>query len=775
MMGRIPAIFAIVIAALALTPGRAEAEVKFARDPEDRNRLIIVSDGPSPWKLRFYDFSGGNSPFVKSWLVPVNAERTLFAHGLFLHLIDTKNGVLLSRWFFSDQIAEVRVEGEKFHVRTVLEDQTNETFTLTEDSPSPPHWMHNLIFHRVLEYEGTWFSRAVGLEPGYDPASKRITPRKPLPRQDAERLLVEVEDAVRRDRFHPQLGVCLALLMRDLGRKSADDFFRNTIERPTNAYGELFLIAEGLEDGGDPEWAALAFEAAYTRMWQQGVDPRMMYGTPPRLVLANVPYDLRLEIPDEKRVKLVERLYRIGPYIEGSYAGWSRMGDYLELRGDPKSAAIWRVRAGEAAAKNFYAWESIFNLESIFRAMVTLVLCVILYYIALQRRYAPQRRLNRGGRSWLSQVFRLSPLSMTCWDRRDRVTIYLLFAVFWLLAGLSGAFAEAALNRLMWPIAGSSGSLRAPVVQAYLKGLPPSPDRDSLLALSLQQAERHDEAESLYRDLPNSAWKWNNLGVLQASAGRTQESAISFEQAVSLDSTMPEAAFNLGRPVTDLWVELHARYLPGKKMLAAPHHDVFHRAQRGSYSHIAGRAARGPYPGWLSLEKLALVHQDRSFSNDSSLLFFGVVGIWGGAGVFLVLFAGAIISAERKVSQSPGRFHWLLELLLPGTSRQWGYFGGLVLAISFWAAIEFLTVQQLWTTPSDMAWGPFEIAGGVGRTFGLPPSSPAWTSPWPVELGWFWETGTAWLAVAAFAINAILVISARLRGTAGFRTMQDGQ
>jgi hypothetical protein len=74
-----------------------------------------------------------------------------------------------------------------------------------------------------------------------------------------------------------------------------------------------------------------------------------------------------------------------------------------------------------------------------------------------------------------------------------------------------------------------------------------------------------------------------------------------------------------------------------------------------------------------------------------------------------------------------------------------------------------------------MAWGPFEIAGGVGRTFGLPPSSPAWTSPWPVELGWFWETGTAWLAVAAFAINAILVISARLRGTAGFRTMQDGQ
>src|SRR6185436_18127685 len=98
------------------------AEVKLVRpDKNQKSRLAIVSDGPTPWMLRYFSAFGANGPYIQGKLIRVDADRMLFVHGIVLHLIDTKNGVVLRRWVLSERIEGVRVDGEKFHVMTVAD------------------------------------------------------------------------------------------------------------------------------------------------------------------------------------------------------------------------------------------------------------------------------------------------------------------------------------------------------------------------------------------------------------------------------------------------------------------------------------------------------------------------------------------------------------------------------------------------------------------------------------------------------------------------------
>lgn len=756
---------AVVIGVLALWVGRAEAEVKIVRpEPDNQNRLTIVSDGAMPWKLRYWSLFSQRGA-VEPRLVPVSADRMLFIQGLTLHLIDTRNGVVLGRWIFANRIGDVRVDGEKFNVQTVTgsDKSIRETLTITPDSPSPPHWLDGLLLQRYVVTEGSWFDIDARLETEYQADRKGPSPRAPLAPKDVEGLIVEVEDAARRDPFSPQLGVCLALLMRDLGRKDAEAVFRRAIERPTNSYGELFAIANNLENGAETEWSTLAFEQAYARLWQQGADPRMMYALLPRLMLLYLPYDLRKEIPDARRAELLERVYLLGPYVEQSSLAWTRLAAYFDQRGDAKNAALWRTRANESAAKMGYVWEPKFYLERTTRVLVALFLSILLYYVILQRRYAPQRRLLRAGKSWWRGLLRLSPLSMTCWDRQDRRILYGLLVLFWLAQGLWGGLGQEALLSQEWPTAGASGTLRAPKTLEFVKGLPLSPDRDFLMALSFQQDEKYGEAETLYGKLPDSGEKWNNLGVLQQKQGRDGEARESFEHALRIDPESVEATFNLDRRVSDRWAEMHSKYLPGQKMLALPSHDAFYGAIRGSRLHFAGQILRGPFLGVPTHAKAVGQYNEFNYYDSRQIPPHGLADVL----LYLVLCSPfavaltALLSPYREVTQPSGRWHWLVELAFPGTARQWGRAGGVLLAVAIWGVLQFLSASHRWT--------PFGIAGDSKNGFGLPPSLPDLTGiVWPVDPGWFWNHGIFSLAVLVFAANAIVVIAAqrRLRLTA---------
>ena len=238
-------ILAVLNLMSVLLPVRADAEVRLEKP--SKNIVEIVSDGPKPWKLPFYF---NQNPATT--LVPVSADQSLFVLGGVLHLIDTKNGVVIGRWIFPLRIDSVDVDGPKFLVHTVGDLMPLQTTIIESGSPQPPYAMgQSLLAHRLAVYEGASFD-----EPAHFQAKVRKAPavgledRQPLSRTEAERLIVDVEDAVRRNPFQPRFAVVLALLMKDAGRKEADSVFRQAMERPTNFYGEIFPIAGDLEAVG---------------------------------------------------------------------------------------------------------------------------------------------------------------------------------------------------------------------------------------------------------------------------------------------------------------------------------------------------------------------------------------------------------------------------------------------------------------------------------------------------------------------------------------------
>lgn len=76
-----------------------------------------------------------------------------------------------------------------------------------------------------------------------------------------------------------------------------------------------------------------------------------------------------------------------------------------------------------------------------------------------------------------------------------------------------------------------------------------------LLALSLQQQERNDEAAQAWRELttrmPRSATHWNNLATALRNAGELHEAKEAYQRSLELDPTCFLARLNLGY----LWLE----------------------------------------------------------------------------------------------------------------------------------------------------------------------------------------------------------------------------
>src|SRR6185295_11089038 len=107
-----------------------------------------------------------------------------------------------------------------------------------------------------------------------------------------------------------------------------------------------------------------------------------------------------------------------------------------------------------------------------------------------------------------------------------------------------------------------------------------------------------------------------------------------------------------------------------------------------------------------------------------------------------------LASPYREVTQPPARWYWLLELILPGTARQWGRWGGVVLAGMIWAVTLIRTIATDWTH--------FSFHPNIVRAFGLPPSfQDVSLSVGEANLSGLWNHGI--VAVAAIIVLANIV------------------
>jgi hypothetical protein len=185
-----------------------------------------------------------------------------------------------------------------------------------------------------------------------------------------------------------------------------------------------------------------------------------------------------------------------------------------------------------------------------------------------------------------------------------------------------------------------------------------------------------------------------------------------------------------------------------------------YRAIRGPLTRVAGNVIMGPFSGIPAAGAvLALyVKQAHDFGFDVSLptrliLAFGKRVSYSMMFLVLLLCWCAIRAPYQEVTQLPGRRHWVVELLVPGTTRAWQGWGGLVLAVAVCGGLERL-------------FRGVKLSGFEPLTrrvsFGLPPIHIDTfrfndLAAWPVDPSWLWTSGLAALAMLLVAINAALI------------------
>jgi len=232
--------------------------------------------------------------------------------------------------------------------------------------------------------------------------------------------------------------------------------------------------------------------------------------------------------------------------------------------------------------------------------LLAAALALVLHSLILYARYRPQRRLDLATQRKSGSFLRFFHfLNSQYWSRRERLGFFTIVFVGWFTLGLAQQYADAILNMASMPVSIGGGSYAGPVNIAALKShFYASSEQDLMLAIAYQQDGQRDQAQRLYRNLPQFAESWNNLGVILKNTGKDQEARAAFEKALQLDPKLAEAALNLGRPPSDFWTEQHQIYLPGRPMLTPPRGEQVDRALLGgSPVRLCLRALGGPFSG----------------------------------------------------------------------------------------------------------------------------------------------------------------------------------
>ncbi len=109
----------------------------------------------------------------------------------------------------------------------------------------------------------------------------------------------------------------------------------------------------------------------------------------------------------------------------------------------------------------------------------------------------------------------------------------------------------------------------------------------------------------------------------------------------------------------------------------------------------------------------------------------------------------------REVTQPPSRMHVLMEVLFPGTSPAWGYFGGLALVGWTWWILFLILATKTWGNAAVIT----DIATpNLLGIYGIPPFDPLalWVMFRP---SWIF---VYLMPAVLFAVNLLLVFRDKL-------------
>ena len=707
------------------------------------NTLIEITggSGPQAWQLRY-----GTHDSYKKHLVSANENRAWFSHGGWLRLIDTRKGVVIDRWHFPGMIVSLSPAGNRVQIE--VEDKLNDrAFRRTFASfPSAgevvPYWPSgNLLLNRVpmTEVESAWRSEeSIGL----------LSDTWKIPKGgEAEELLRGLEEAVERDPTTPALRIALWRVLREMEDPRAPAVLEEALQVPTTDFTEMLPLAGLLDRLGERAAARRAFELGCQDFLRRGNDPRLLLTLIGKMILYQPwrknPPDLNTNYGRE----LMERNFRLAPRCEAADFAWQAYAAYLQQGGQTEAARVWRARAKEAARTSVFLMPRDYTLlaDLLILVILSAPIAAGLYATLLSVRYLRQRRADLAAQKGQGlRVRAFSLVSLRYWTLSQRVAFLTIIVTVWAAVGLFTVIVQGVSRAAGMPLGSGMGSLAGPVTVWHLENrLPPTPERDLLLAVAYHQSGENEKAERLYRSLPDFAESWNNLGVLLRGAGSEQEARQAFEKALALDPGLAESGLNLGQPPQGIWAEQYLKYLPDRAMIAPP------RAERWAPVFLGGsillQAKAGPFAG---------SGPEGLFSNS------GVVGSPGSMIVLKLMLVAALILAvgllflpRWTATQLPPKGFSVLEVLLPGISSGWSFLGGLVLV-----AWGYLLLQALLMLARGTPYILTSIAlPNLTGSYGVP-GTDFDALLRMINPGWVW----VYLAPAIlFAVNLVWVLRAR--------------
>lgn len=637
--------------------------------------VVVTGPGPSPWQLRYGSLASEYSGVL---VLSIGTDRALFAHGIWMRLLDTKQGTVLGRWRFPNSIVgmALRPDGAA-DVSIALPSWMRTTAIKTRFDPAAPvvpNWdVGALIIFRTAESEGA------ALLGGGDPWTGK--------QQISADMIAAADEAVRRDPHAPFLRLALAKALQDRGDARASAAFEDVFNTTSTEFSEWFRISAILDrlPTPHPELATRAFERAMTDFIRRDRDPRLLESLIARLIL--YPVGVLIKPTEASRSHFLERIYQIAPYGEGTIRAWPAQARALERQGDPASA-IWRQRAEESAQQSLTLFELTYQMrhDQLFLLGIGCIVAAVLLITNRSIKYHQQSRVHAlaeirsGARAPAS--FRL--FGLRYWTRRERWTLMLILVAGWFALGAASSYMQILGKGAALPI--HIGSING--YEKFESNYPDTPERVLLQALGASSIGDVAEAEKLYRSTPQFAESWNNLGVIQARSGRIDESRQSFARALEIDPTLPEAILNTSGETRTLVMQALKKYAPDAKHISIPSRDRLFTAYVGDlWTHPWLSAMAGPLQGTRSRQLLFGLSGISSFVEPAAIagLFLIVLLVFA-----LILLAFAPMEAATV---PPGRIHAAIDWLMPGLSATWGPAFGIILL--GWSLTLLTLVLQL--------------------------------------------------------------------------------
>jgi tetratricopeptide (TPR) repeat protein len=640
-----------------------------------------------------------------------------FSHYNVLRRIDLDKGVVTGRWIFPGYaIRFLTWKGSHLEVVVSSDERRGRlrTVDFDPDNPQIP----------VASQAHAEAARAEALR-----SYKEL--RRPIKPADAANIATELENTIRRDPFSPWLRVGLGHLYGVLKNSESARWIDQGIQVKSAHFSELLDISNFLAESRRFEPSRVAFERGYAEFWRTGQDPRLVSAL---LVSNNQP-----RTPEAIQRELAERAYALNPWVDGAAEAWERYGNYFIDMGDAQTGALWLERSKEA--RNNSLLPTFFSEDEYTRLSFSLVATcalagVVLYALLLYLRYRPQRQARLAA-ARAAGVSRPGFFNVEYWRTREKLAFLSLVVIAWISTGYVTASIGA--NDYNRPSFWLFYAMTTPGMMDFTAledaaDIAASPERDLLLAIAYQRDARLEDAERLYRSVPQFAEGWNNLGVILKNSGKNQESQAAFERALALKPDFPEAEWNLGKPARGNWVTAHAKYAPDKAMMAVP--------TRSQMMSAVGIQMAEPTLRWTSILAGPLSSGAEAPSDRSrGRLQAGILVV--AAAVALIMF----FIRPREVLKAPPNYQTLRELLFPGTSRAWGVLGGIVLGLACYFS------SALWPPAWTRSYLFYNYSSSNLSQFPIPfELRPAGRA----EV--FSPTPSFWWLVALLAVNAAVVL-----------------